>query len=236
MKAVRLVGIVALLAGCATAPAPASGSRTFVGEVWTWDEKSSIVTIMQDGGEAVRVKVPPETLRTLRHRQYTRVTGTPAPPDELVHTAPPAGPVNPVPKGQPEIIELTGTVTTVDPKGRLQLASERGPVDIWVAAGAEQRFSKGAPVSLRISVQPVDLMPATAAASPTPAPVGGLSASPTSEPGDHAVVTGRIMSINPGGVLVVESPTGPIQVLSANSSRYKVDESVQVRTSVRTRS
>ena len=113
---------------------------------------------------------------------------------------------------------------------------QTSPTNVWVAAGAEQRFPKGAPVSLRISVQPVDLMPATAPASPTPAPVGALSASPTSEPGDHAVVTGRIMSINPGGVLVVESPTGPIQVLSADSSRYKIGDAVQVRTSVRTAS
>lgn len=236
MKAVRVVGIVALLAGCATASAPAPGTQTFVGEVWTWDEKDSTVTIMQDGGQAVRVKVAPETLRTLRHHQYTRVTGTLAPQPDLALAAPPAGPVDAVPRGQAEIIELTGTVTSVDPKGRLVLASERGPVNVWVAEGAEQRFPKGAPVSLRISVQPVDLRPATAPASPTPAPVGALSASPTSEPGDHAVVTGRIMSINPGGVLVVESPTGPIQVLSANSTRYKVGEAVQVRTSVRAKS
>jgi hypothetical protein len=55
-------------------------------------------------------------------------------------------------------------------------------------------------------------------------------------PGDHAVVTGRVIGINPGGVLVVESPTGPIQVVSADASRYKVGDAVQVRTSVRPRS
>jgi hypothetical protein len=37
-------------------------------------------------------------------------------------------------------------------------------------------------------------------------------------------------------VLVVESPTGPIQVLSADSSRYKVGDAVQIRTTVRTKS
>lgn len=236
MKAVSVVGIVLLLAGCATASAPAPGTQTFVGEIWTWDEKDSIVTLMQDGGQPVRVKVSPETLRTLRHHQYTRVTGTLAPPAELVFTAPPVGPVNAIPRGQAEIVELTGTVTTVDPKGRLVVASERGPVNVWVAQGAEQRFPNGAPVTLRISVQPVDLSPTTAAVSPMPAPVGTLSASPASEPGDHAVVTGRIVSINPGGVLVVESPTGPIQVPSADSGRYKVGEAVQVRTSVRAKS
>jgi hypothetical protein len=42
------------------------------------------------------------------------------------------------------------------------------------------------------------------------------------------------MGINPGGVLVVESPTGPIQVLGGESGRYKVGDWVQVRTTVRT--
>jgi hypothetical protein len=77
-------------------------------------------------------------------------------------------------------------------------------------------------------------VPAAAAAPPTPTPVGAPSASPTSEPGDHAVVTGRIVGVNPGGVLVVESPSGPIQVLTADGSRYKIGDAVQVRTTVRT--
>jgi len=71
---------------------------------------------------------------------------------------------------------------------------------------------------------------------PAPAPVGAPSASPSTEPGDHAVVTGRIMGINAGGVLVVESPTGPIQVFATDSSRYKIGDAVQVRTTVRTAS
>jgi hypothetical protein len=72
---------------------------------------------------------------------------------------------------------------------------------------------------VHISVQPVDLVPASAPATPTPAPVGGATTSP-SQAGDHAVVNGRIIGINPGGVLVVESPTGPIQVVSGDASRY----------------
>jgi hypothetical protein len=235
MRIVTVVGIVALLAGCATARTTPPGTQTFAGEVWTWDAKDSVVTIMQDGGRPVRVKVPPETLRTLQLHQYTRVSGTPAPPPDLIHTTQPAGPVNAVPKGQPEILEVAGTVTTVDPKGRVALTSDRGPLHLWVAEGAEQRFKKGAPVRVRISVQPVDLVPASAPAAPTPVPVGAPSASPTSEPGDHAVVIGRIIGINPG-VLVVESPTGPIQVLTADGSRYKVGDAVQVRTSVHTAS
>lgn len=237
MRIVTVAGIVAaLLAGCATAPQPAPGTQTFVGEVWTWDTPSSVVTLMEDGGRLVRVKVAPETLRTLRLHQYTRVSGTPAPPAEIVHTTQPAGPVNAVPKGQAEIVEIAGTVTTVEPRGRLAVLTDRGPMHVWVAEAAEQRFAKGAPVTVHVSVQPVDLVPASAPVSPAPAPVGAPSASPTSVPGDHAVVTGRVIGINPGGVLLVESPTGPIQVVSADASRYRVGDAVQVRTSVRPRS
>lgn len=235
MRIVTVVGIVALLAGCASSRAAAPGTQTYVGEVWNWDRKDSIVTMMQDGGQLVRVKVAPETLNTLQLHQFTRVTGVPAGPADLVHTTQTAGSFNAVPKGQPEMIEVAGTVTTVDPKGRIAINSPRGPVHVWVAEGADQRFTKGAPVTVRISVQPVDLMPATTAVAPTPAPVGMPSASPTSEPGDHAVVTGRIIGITTG-MLIVESPTGPIQVLIADSSRYKIGDAVQVRTSVRTTS
>jgi hypothetical protein len=232
MRIVTVVGIIALLAGCASSRAAAPGAQTYVGEVWTWDRKDSIVTIMQDGGRLVRVKVDPETMRTLQLHQYTRVTGVPAGPAELVQTTQAAGAYNAVPKGQAEMIEVAGTVSTVDPKGRLAVNSPRGPVHVWVAEAADQRFPKGAPVMVRISVQPVDLMPATTLTTPMPAPVGMPSASPTSEPGDHAVVTGRIIGITPG-MLVVDSPTGPIQVLTADSSRYKIGDAVQVRTSVR---
>jgi hypothetical protein len=237
MRILTAVAIAALLAGCAAArpPAPSAGSQTFTGEVWTWDTQESTVTLMQDGGRTVRVKVSPEQMRTLRHHQWTTLTGQPAPPVDAArsHTVTPAGPVNVVPRGQPEVVEVKGTVTTVDAAGRLALQSDRGPLHIWAAAGADQRFPKGAPVLLRMSVQPVDLVPATAPTPPAPAPVG-TSASPSSEPGDHAVVTGRIVGINPGGVLVVESPTGPIQVLAGDPGRYKVGDWIQVRTSVRT--
>ena len=237
MRMLRAVGVIALLAGCATAPppAPTAGTQKLTGEVWTWDTQQSTVTMMLDGGQAVRVKVTPEQMRTLRHHQYTTVTGTLAGPADLVHTTQPAGPVNAVPRGQPELVEVKGTVTTVDAAGRLALQSERGPVHVWVAADADKRFAKGAPIAVRISVQPVDLVAATAPAAATPAPVGG-AASPSSEPGDHAVVTGRIVGIHPGGVLVVESPTGPIQVLANDTTRYKLGDWIQVRTSVRTES
>jgi hypothetical protein len=227
--------VVLVLAGCATAPAPAptAGAQVFTGEVWTWDEPNSIVTLYQ-GGQITRVKVTPAQMRTLRLHEQARVTGTLAPPADLV-TVLATGPVTPVPRGQADVMDVKGTVATVDPGGRMAVSSDRGPVHVWVAKGADQRFAKGAPVSVRMSVQPVDMRPVAAgqpAAAPTPAPIA--AASPTSEPGDHAVVTGRIIGVNPGGVLVVESPSGPVQVLVADGGKYKVGEWVEIRTSVRT--
>jgi hypothetical protein len=233
MRTLTAVAIAALLAGCAIAP-PAAGGQVFTGEVWTWDVKDSTVTLWQDG-RRVRVKTTPEQIRTLQLHQFARVTGTLAPPSDLLILGP-VGPVTAVPKGQPEVVELKGAVASVDPGGRLAINSERGLIHVWVAAGADQRFKVGEPVTVRSSVQAVDLVPASAPAMPAPAPVGAPSASPSSEPGDHAVVTGRIMGINPGGVLVVESPRGPIQVLATDSSRFKIGDAVQVRTTVRTAS
>jgi hypothetical protein len=234
MRILTAVAIAALLAGCATA-SPPPGTQTFTGEVWTWDEKDSTVTLWQNGGR-VRVKTTPDQIRALQLHTNTRVTGTLAPPADLLVVGGPAGPVTAVPKGQPEVTELKGNVASVDPSGRLAINSERGPVHVWVAAGADQRFKVGEAVTIRSSVQPVDLVAASVATVPTPAPVGTPSASPSSEPGDHAVVTGRIMGINPGGVLVVESPSGPIQVVATDGSRYRIGDAVQVRTTVRTAS
>jgi hypothetical protein len=233
MKILTAVALAAALAGCATSqrPAPSAGAQTFAGEVWTWDEKESTVTLWQDG-RAVRVKTTPDQMRTLQLHSFARITGTPAPPADVVIMTGTAGPVTAVPKGPAEMVELNGAVTAVGPGGRLVVNSERGPIHVWVAPGAEQRFKAGDRVSVRASVQPVDLVPATTSAIPAPTPVGGTAASPSSEPGDHAIVTGRVMGINPGGVLVVESPTGPIQLAVTDGSRYKVGDGVQVRTTV----
>jgi hypothetical protein len=234
MRILTAVAIVVLLAGCATGSAPPStaGVQSFTGEVWTWDTTDSTVTMLQNG-ERVRVKTTPEQLRTLQLHQFTRITGTLAPPKDLLVVLGPVGPVTAVPKGQPEVIELRGTVASVDPGGRLVINSDRGPINVWGAAGADQRFRVGGPVTLRTSVQPVDLVAMPAQATSAPSPVVSPAASPTSEPGDHAVITGRILGVNPGGVLVVESPTGPIQVITTDGNRYRVGDAVQVSTTVR---
>ena len=144
--------------------------------------------------------------------------------------------MTPVAKGQPDTLEVKGTVASVDPNGRMAVTSERGPVHVWVASGADQRFKKDAPVSVKMTVQPVEMKPATSGQQPSSAANALAGASPSSEPGDHAVVTGRIIGVNPGGILVVESPTGPVQVLVADGAKYKVGDYVEIHTSVRTAS
>jgi hypothetical protein len=149
----------------------------------------------------------------------------------------PGGPMTPVPKGAAEMVELRGTVISVDPAGRLVANTDRGPIRILTAAGADQRFTVSSPVMVRVSVQPMNLVAAAPAAGqaavPAPMPVGA-SASPTSEPGDHAVSTGRVLSVNPPSLLVVEAPSGSVQVVVADAVRYTVGDVVQVRTTART--
>jgi hypothetical protein len=66
---------------------------------------------------------------------------------------------------------------------------------------------------------------------PGAASVAQPSAPASSQPGDSAVVTGRIIGVD-RGLLVVESPSGPIQVWAGASPRYAVAQTVQVRTNV----
>ena len=229
MRAVTVAALVLLLGGCAASTTPSG--QAYTGEVWTWDKPNNIVTLYQSG-QIVRVKTTPEQMRTLRLHDQARVTGELAPPADLVFVTN-AGPMAAVPRGPAETLEVTGTVASVDPQGRIAVTSDRGPVHVWAASGTDQRFTKGAPVSVRMTVQPVDMRPVTAG---QPAAVTPVAASPSSEPGDHAVVTGRIIGVNPGGILVVESPTGPVQVISADASKYKVGDWIEIHTTVRTAS
>jgi hypothetical protein len=235
MKTVTAVAIALLLAGCATAPTPLpAGAQTYVGEVRNWNSKNNTVTLFQPDIGLVHLKVTPEQLVGLQLNQTARMQGVRIEPADLLVLVP-AGPVTPVPRGPAEIVELNGTVTSVDPGGHLTVNTDRGPIRLLTASGADQRFSTSAPVMVRISVQPMNLVSAPTVGqvvTPAPMPVGD-SASPTSEPGDHAVSTGRVLSVSPAGLLVVESPSGPVQVVVANAARYKAGEVVQVRTTAR---
>jgi len=237
MKTASVIAIALLVAGCATATTPPPpGTQTFVGEVRNWNAKDNTVTLYQPGSlRLVTVKVTPDQLVGLDLNRTVRVQGVPVEPADL-NVVVPTGPMTPVVRGTAEMVEMQGTVTLVDPAGRLLINTDRGPLRIIAAAGADQRFQPSSPVIVRMSVQPVDLVPASAtggvAVVPSPMPVSD-SASPTSEPGDHAVSTGRVLSINPPNLLVVEAPGGSVQVVVQNTARYAVGQFVQVRTTAR---
>jgi len=235
MKTATAIAIALVLAGCATATTPPPPSaQTFTGEVRNWNTKDNTVTLFQGSPNLVTVKVTPDQLVGLDLNRPARVTGVRVEPADL-YVLVPGGPMTMVPKGTAEMVELRGTVTSVDPAGRLVINTDRGPMRILTAAGADQRFQASSPVLVRVSVQPVDLVAAPASgavAVPTPMPVSD-SASPTSEPGDHAVSTGRVLSVNPPSLLVVEVPRGSVQVVVQNAARYTVGQFVQVRTTAR---
>src|SRR5262249_34827883 len=130
MKILTAVALAALLGGCASSrPATTAGTETFAGEVWTWDERTSTVTLFQNG-QTVRVKTTPDQMRTLQLHSFARITGTLAPPADVVIMTGTSGPVTAVPKGEAETIELKGVVTAVEPGGRLTVNSERGPIQV----------------------------------------------------------------------------------------------------------
>jgi hypothetical protein len=231
-----LIGLtiaVVLVSGCAAptaSRAPAEGT-VYTGEVWTWDENESTVTLRR-GTEDIRVKVTPDQMYGLQLHRTVTLRGELAPPMEIPRILTPAMPVRAVPRGPVDQHAVNGVVTAADPRGRLSIESDRGPLHVWAAAGAEQRFQPGAKVRVDMSVQPVDMVPASAAeaaAVPAAAPPA-----PSGQPGDFAVVTGRIMGVSRNGTLVVESPTGPVQVWVPDSSKYRVEQPVQIRTLVST--
>lgn len=234
---IGLIAVVALLASCSHATmsspsaAPAPGTL-YGGEVWTWDERENTVTLYRDG-QAFRVRISPDQIRTLKLHQYAVVRGELAPPAPIPHVYLPGQSMTPVARGTAEKIELTGAVTTSDPNGRVSIDSPRGPVHLWVASGADQRFRTGSQARMVITLQPVEMV-AGSGAQPSASPAGDtLKTSPsTNSAEDYSVVVGRIIGVNSNGAVVIESPSGPIQLFVASPDKYHVSDYVQVRTSL----
>jgi len=234
-RSAALLFLTLLITACAsprpTAPAGTTTQpATFTGEVWTWDEKQNIVTLRQ-GERTIRVKVSPDQMRTLRLHQVTTLRGELAGPAEIpttVVTVPAAGFV---PRGQADQLETSGTVSATDPAGKVTVASQHGPLVVWIGQPNSTPFQNGERVQLRIRVQPLDVVPA-APGQPAPAAGPEPAASVGSEPGEYAVVKGPITAIDPGGRLTMQSPRGPVTVAVPNAARYRVGDAVEVHTSV----
>jgi hypothetical protein len=219
------------LAGCAVAPPPPPpappppGTQAFTGEVWTWDEQASTVTLRQ-GDRIVRVRVTPQQLVGLRLHQVVTVWGERAPAELL----PARGPVGRlVERGSPDRLETAGTVSGLDPVGAVTVTTAWGTLRLWIAEPGTQPFAPGQPVRVRLRVQPLEVVPAApgegAEAAPLAAPLG-------TEPGEYAILRGRVMAVDPGGRLNVESARGPVTVLVPFASRYRSGDWVEVETAV----
>src|SRR5207302_10104017 len=84
-------------------------------------------------------------------------------PAELPRTMTPAVPMTTVPRGPVVQQTVAGNVSAVDPSGRLSIDSELGPLHVWAASGARDRFAAGDRVQVVMAVQAVDMVPAARA-------------------------------------------------------------------------
>jgi hypothetical protein len=224
-----LAGLIAVglaLSGCAKSTSSTASGQPFTGEIWTWSEQQNVVTLRQ-GPQIVRVKVEPDQLVGLQLHQVRTIRGTLAPPMEIERVMqPPPANYSVVPRGASDRAEVTGKLVTVDPNGTVSISSSRGTMRVWVASPNVPSLKAGNDVKLRVAVQPVDIVPRA----------GGTQEPPTvavqQEPGDYAVVVGKVTQVDPSGRITVESPRGPVQVSVTNASQFKVGDMVQVSTSV----
>jgi hypothetical protein len=229
-RAVVVAAVAGLFSGCVVATTQPS-QPTFSGEVWNWDEARSTVTLL-NGGQTTRVRVSPEEIRGLRLHQFAVVHGQVDPPAPIEQVVAVTGPTTPVPSGQPQSFDTTGTISAIDPNGLVSVDSSQGRLVVWSATPDTSRFRPGTPAHVRVSVQPVDLVPLAdpralaAAKEPQPAALA------TTEPGDHAMVIGRVMRVDPSGTITVDSPRGPVTVAVPNARVFRDGMTVEVRTLV----
>ena len=221
----------AIVTGSVTTTAAQPGTTAFTGEVWTWDEQENTVTLRQ-GLRDVRVRVSPDQFIGLQLHSNRTIYGTLAPPKDLPLVVL-ERPSTVVPRGAADEMELVGAVAALDPAGKIVVNTPQGPVQVWRATNGVT-FTQGGNVRVRIRVQPMDvvLVGPGQTVAPAPAPVVTPAASPRTEPGDYAVVMGRVLAVDPSGMLTVESSRGAVTVRVPNAARYKVNDTVEVRTSV----
>jgi hypothetical protein len=221
----------ALWAGCATTAA-APGSTAFTGEVWTWDEQDNTVTLRQAGRD-VRVQVTPDQLIGMQLHSTRTIYGTLAPPKALPVVLV-EGPSTVVPRGSADEMQVVGTIASVDPAGKLVVNTPQGTVQIWRATNGVA-FAPGGTVRVHMRVQPMDVVMVKPASTVISAPAPTTldpSASPRTEPGDYAIVMGRVLAVDPSGSVTIESARGPVTVRVPSATRYQVNDTVEVRTSV----
>lgn len=132
-----------------------------------------------------------------------------------------------VPTGPEDRSATIAHVTGTDLRGKITVESERGPTEVWVVDATRYRFGDRVEITMAVRAVRVE-------ARPESPPSPGETPAEWSEPGDHAAVTGRILSVDPRGTISVESPRGEVQVWAKiEPNRYCVKNWVEVRTRVR---
>jgi hypothetical protein len=207
-----------------TQPAPAKYS----GMAWTWDSARNIVTLY-DAGRQYRVQTTPDQIARLNHHQWVTVSGTLLGPEPIETVLLPAQPMTAMVSGPATSAEVVGQVTSIDPSGVAVIDTARGPMRVWVADNAQSRFAQGRPVKVHVAVQPVRMVAVSGAGGQASGPTMAV---PPPVPGDQALVVGRVLSVNPSGVMTVESPRGPITVWTSSPAAFKVGDFVQIQTVV----
>ena len=226
--AVSVLIAAAVLAGCASTSATSPGTA-FTGEVWTWDEQTGTVTLRQ-GLKDIRVNISPEQMAKLRLHETKTVYGELAPPAELPLILV-EGPSTVVPRGAADEMEVAGTIAAVDPAGRITVNAPQGAIQVWRATNGVA-FAPGSTARVRMRVQPLDVVLIRPGQTVVTSPAIEPAASPRTEHGDYAVIVGRVLAIDPSGRLTVDSSRGPVNVWVSNPGRYKINDTVEVRTSV----
>jgi hypothetical protein len=222
-----LLIVVAAAGGCVTPSPPpreiAYEGPRFTGEVIAWDESQSIVTLRTVDGQ-IRIRVHPDDLARLRPHSTVTLTGELLLPADVTILP---GQATFTPVGPEDLSQLTARIVAVDIQGKITVETERGPTDVWVTNATEYHF--GDPVQIRIIVRNGKVERTPGEAVPAKPPERKWT-----EFGDHAIVVGRVLSADARGILVVDSPRGPIRVwVAPRSDRYLAGEFVEVRTRVR---
>ena len=227
-----LVFVAAPLAGGCASTAMVPGATAFTGEVWTWDEQDNTVTLRQASRD-VRLQVTPDQLIGLQLHSTRTIYGTLAPPKALPVVLV-EGSSTVMPRGAADEIQVVGTIASIDPAGKLVVNTPHGAVQVWSATNG-LAFNTGSNVRVHMRVQPLEVAlvkPGTTVIS-APAPTTlDPSASPRTEPGDYAIMMGRVLAVDPAGSITIESVRGPVTVRVPNAGRYRVNDTVEVRTSV----
>ena len=205
----------------------AAPATIYRGELWMWDPTTSVATLVQ-GDQKVRVKAARDQLIGVRDHDIVTLRGELAPPAEIQRIVVPAPPMRAVPSEPTDETTIIGTIAAVNPAGVVSITVPHGPLDVWVATPVADRFRTGETVQLRTTIQAVRMIPLAPGTVSSPAPElagdGG--------PGDRAVVMGRILALESTGRVTVESPRGPVNVWVTDTTRYRVGQIVQVRTSL----